>query len=285
MPIWLKDSRDQLLRKQTGFMSNHLKIAMRLQQHCPGHHEHSWIIGRQDGEAKSARAQTYPSKLIDAILSEYARSACVEAHCICVVNSQDVVERDRCHDTFYFTDSEQSEICRALQQEVLECSTSAQAQEVWHQEDDPEPVPDPSPGAAGLSEEQVGSPGSYEISNGRLALVVHDCDRIPLPEDDSNVFHWRTTYSRSQGLWTVVEDEIRWRDLHQRSPKVRPSEVLVSIYSRHLGEHHARRPRHPPGLQQVSLERLVRRAHDGLGHPETERCIRILKHGIMLPAR
>ena len=236
-------------------------------------------VGRQDGEAKSSRAQTYPSKLIDAILSEYARSACVEAHCIRVVDSQDAVERDRRHDTFYFTDSEQSEIQLALQQEVLECSTSAQAQEVWHQEDDPEPVPDPSPGAAGLSKDQVDSPGSYEISNGRLALVVHDCDRVPLPEDGSDVFHWRTTYSRSQGLWTVVEHEIRRRDLHQRSPKVRRSEVLVSIYSRHLGEHQARRLRHFPGLQQVGLERLVRRAHDGLGHLETERFIRILKHG------
>ena len=37
--------------------------------------------------------------------------------------------------------------------------------------------------------------------------------------------------------------------------------------------------RHFPGLQKVNLERLVRRAHEGLGHPETERFVRILRHG------
>ena len=273
----LQDSRKQLLRKRTGFMTNHASLALKLQRHCSCEHDHSWIMGFQDGEAKSARAQHYPVRLIDAMLAEYARSMCLDANSLQITSHQDVVDQDARIDKCYYTPSEYLEVQQGIDHQDPSPMTSPQ--EVWHQDDDGVPVPDPAPTAAGLTDEQLENPGRYELSEGRVALVVHESDRVPLPEEGIEPLHWRTTYSRVQGQWTVIEDELRWQDLHQRSPKVRQSEVLVSVYARHLGVHRSRRLRHFPGLQNVSLERLVRRAHDGLGHPETERFIRILKHG------
>ena len=48
----LKDSRNQSVKKSTGFMTNHVGMALQLQQQCTGDHDHSWLIGNQDGKSK-----------------------------------------------------------------------------------------------------------------------------------------------------------------------------------------------------------------------------------------
>ena len=73
----------------------------------------------------------------------------------------------------------------------------------------------------------------------------------------------------------------RWKELHQPSPQIEASDTVGvgALYFRNLGVIKSRRVRHFPGLQKVNLEQLVRRAHEGLGHPQTERFVRILRHG------
>ena len=275
----LKDVRQQPLRKATGFMTNSLSLALKLQQTCPGEHEHSWILGTLDGKLKSQQAQHYPLKLVDAILSEYSRSMQVDVHTLDVVSSSDIVKIDADHYHAYFSEIELAEIHHNLcQQSTLDSDVPS---EVWHQHDDPDPLPEVDPFSAGVDPEHVEQEGIHDLSDFRAVVVKKHCNCIPLPPDDhaAGEFYWRSSWSLRGATWRLLEDEVRWKELHQPSPQVEASDLVVALYSRNLGDHQFRRMRHFPGLQKVNLERLVRRAHEGLGHPETERFVRILRHG------
>ena len=78
-------------------MTNHVGMALKLQQQCTGDHDHSWLIGNQDGKSKSSAAQVYPPKLLDTILAEYARTTQVKATDIEFAYSMDVVRVDADH--------------------------------------------------------------------------------------------------------------------------------------------------------------------------------------------
>ena len=204
---------------------------------------------------------------------------CKSATDIEFVYSMDVVRVDADHDQAYFTEAEQAELHDLPQ--IDPNVPPVPLPEVWHQEDDSAPLPDPDPRSAGLSQEQLDTEGMYSLPNFKAAVIKHQCNQIPLPPEDheAHQFYWRTSWSRRGDVWRLLEDEVRWKDLSQPSPRVEASDCIVALYFRSLGDHQARRMRHFPGLQQVSLERLVKRAHDGLGHPSKERFLRILRHG------
>ena len=183
----------------------------------------------------------------------------------------DVVRVDAVHDQTYFTEAEQAEI-HDLPQVDPNVPPPVPLPKVWHQEDDSAPLPDPDPRSAGLSQEQLDTEGICSLPNFKAAVIKHQCNQIPLPPEDHEArqFYWRTSWSRRDDVWRLLKDEVRWKDLSQPSPRVEASDCIVALYFRSLGDHQARRMRHFPGLQQVSLERLVKRAHDGLGHPSKE---------------
>ncbi|CAE7655231.1 RE1 [Symbiodinium sp. CCMP2592] len=81
-----------------------------------------------------------------------------------------------------------------------------------------------------------------------------------------------------QGRWSQIEDEIRWRDLRDRERALPGKPQVGTIFRRKADTKNGRNMRHFPGMQKVTLEKMVRRAHEGLGHPERERFLRILHH-------
>ena len=52
---------------------------------------------------------------------------------------------------------------------------------------------------------------------------------------------------------------------------------VVTLFQAKASKGSVRRMRNFPGMKEITLEKLVCRAHEGLGHPDNNRLVRILR--------
>ena len=74
--------------------------------------------------------------------------------------------------------------------------------------------------------------------------------------------------------WYLFEDLVNWQNLHQE-PRVEPNLRCVSLYRARLDVRQDRSFSNFPGMRAVTLQQMIRRAHEGVGYPEHSRFIRI----------
>ena len=265
----LRSLRGNLHKKPTAFATNHGGIAETLSRRCQGGHVHEHILGDR---RTSRRSEVYPRKLVDAILQAYARSVgrgCQELHHL---SSHQLLEEDQRHDQAYFTLSERKQIEAAH----ANCG-QAPSHELLATEEDMSLsggfLKDMTPEAFGVTEEQLRHDGWHQLGEGRWIFIAEDLDTVLAPEDHpAKRCPWRTSWVRVDGQWRLLEDEVRWENLHHPCP-CRHSGLVVALYSAKIDGHVNKKMRHFPGLQQVTLEKMLRRAHEGLGHPESGRFV------------
>ncbi|CAE7513832.1 Ank2, partial [Symbiodinium sp. CCMP2456] len=77
------------------------------------------------------------------------------------------------------------------------------------------------------------------------------------------------------GSWQCLEDEVRWQELPASGRPLQVPGNVVTIYRKRLDGRKEKRANHFPGMGQVTLQRMVMRAHEGLGHPEPGRKLMI----------
>ena len=184
-------------RKRTGFMTNNKEIARALNLQCSNDHEHSHIIGSDEGGKISAQSQKYPQGLIDKVLKAYGKNTGDEA---IITKATEKISEDREFDTHYAEDLKGKQ--RRDQ-------------------------------GADLEDWEIDLPDEDED------LEIFDVDN-----DDEEA---------AAEVKEEKEDKTDETDEHEKSKAF-------------------------PGSHPMSLERLVKRAHEGLGHPSKERFLRILKH-------
>ncbi|CAE7233307.1 unnamed protein product [Symbiodinium sp. CCMP2456] len=235
----LTDRNGEFHKKPTGFVTNNKTVAETLSRKCPRNHHHTWIWG---SKAISKRAQEYPPGLVDAILESYSRSVGKAPQEIRVQPAAKVLAEDRQHDVNYFEPAELNEIEHNLADHDFEIFAG--------ETEEPEP------------------PDFVEETRPEVA--------VPTEENEARKLPWRSTWTKVEGRWVILEDEIRWQDLGQ-ALRLEPNTSYMSVYQQRLDERADKKMRHFPGMAKVTLERMIRRAHEGLGHPEHGRFLRILR--------
>ena len=255
-------------KKATGFITNNKNVAEALSRKCPKDHPHAWILGNKQ---ISKRAQVYPDALVDAILESYSRSIGKAPHEVHLTKADQVVAKDRRHDCNYFSEQERDEIEEQLRQVPKEI--------LAEEEDPPPPLDMMKPEAFGITADLEATVGWKEVPLTKHWIYVGDNEpELSTPAVDSAArrLPWRTTWTRVQERWVLLEDEVRWQDLPQQ-PALQPNTRYISVYQARLDQGADKRMRHFPGMAKITLERMIRRAHEGLGHPEHSRFIRILR--------
>ena len=277
-----KDQRPH--KKPTAFLTNHKGLAERLQRRCQGGHVHEHIIGDR---RRSAAAQIYPDGLVDAVLETYSRSVGKAPAEICLCQSSQVILEDQRRDQLYFLRDELEEIEVNLADHV-----PAARDEVFANEELPRAdgeinevdegvqavIKDLLPETYGVTEAQAAVDGWTLVKDQIWINAVENSREIPAPEADHPAaqFPWRSSWVNQNGQWRLLEDEVRWSGLAS-PPRLQRHDRLLCLYQAKLDQRQQRRLRHFPGMRQVTLEQMVRRAHEGLGHPETSRFLRILR--------
>ena len=172
--------------------------------------------------------------------------------------------------------------------QIEENSATAEPHEVHAQEDNAELEVDGEapirfqPEHVGVTKEMIDSPGVPVLPDGSVAVVMESAEKMPKADmfPECTGFPWRTTWDRTaDGNWNLVEDEIRWEDLHQPERLLPQTADLVIVFRKRIDGRPDRHMQNFPGMRRVTLEKMVQTAHEGLGHPETQRFIRILRHG------
>ncbi|CAE7276334.1 unnamed protein product [Symbiodinium sp. CCMP2592] len=197
-----------------------------------------------------------------------------------VVRDYEVIQEDRDFDENYFTPSELEEI-------QLQHEKGIPRHEV-HAGEDVElpdaPCRGDHPANHGVDEDHLQGGGWQKIDEDSWAYVDKQGGRLSTPtgiDFKPEDFPWRSSWALEEGRWTQIEDEIRWRDLRDQERALPGQPTVVTIFRRKADTKNGRNMRHFPGMQKVTLEKMVRRAHEGLGHPEREpreRFLRILRH-------
>ena len=215
-----------------------------------------------------------PEEGIKLIVQTYAKIRGKAAGQMTIVKAAQVLEEDRQHDGVYFTETE-------LNAMTYQETVPTGFKEILHQEEDEDADEQVIPGNYGLTAEILQTEGVHPLEDGMVAVVKLQTDRLPVPteEEEYSNFPWRSSWSRGAGGdWSCLEDEVRWQELHQPGRTLpQPLDVVV-IYRKRLDGRRDKRMNHFPGMSKVTLERMVRRAHEGLGHPENGRFVRILRH-------
>ena len=122
--------------------------------------------------------------------------------------------------------------------------------------------------------------GWHELPNHDGLHVASDTGNITVPPADhsAGILPWRSTWIKSgRSGWTLHEDEVRWQDLRDQQRRLPVQEKLATLYQAKIDPVAEKRMRQFPGMRQITLEKLVRRAHEGLGHPDNNRLVRILR--------
>ena len=196
------------------------------------------------------------------------------------VTHEEIIAEDNQHDTFYFTVPEQKELRNH------EMEREVNIEEILHQEDEVLEEIEVLPGNYGINEQMVGKGGKHILNDGTVAVVLHEADQLPAPEptEEHGSFPWRSSWTRGEdGKWRCLEDEVRWQELPAEGRPLLTKSDAVMIYRKRLDGRKEKRSNHFPGMGQVTLQRMVMRAHEGLGHPEPGRFLRILRHSKVSP--
>ncbi|CAE7803733.1 unnamed protein product [Symbiodinium sp. KB8] len=267
----LTDRQGQLHKKPTGFVTNNKLVGEALAKRCGRDHNHAWIWG---SKAISKRAQNYPPKLVDAILESYSRSIGKAPQEVQVQTSGKILSEDLRHDANYFAPLELEEIEENFGNSVAEVMVGEVDEPA-----PPEVLEEIKPEALGVTQDLVVESGWKPIPMTKRWLYVGENEPevvVPTADNEARKLPWRSTWTRVGGRWVVLEDEIRWQDLGQ-APRLEPNTSYISVYQQRLDDKADKKMRHFPGMAKVTLERMIRRAHEGLGHPEHGRFMRILR--------
>ncbi|CAE7936733.1 unnamed protein product, partial [Symbiodinium necroappetens] len=219
-----------------------------------------------------------PSKSRGGQISVKAYAGMIHKHYdqIKVKDAEEVIMEDYWHDVFYFDPAEQEE----LRNENVDFETYTK--EILHAEE-PEPGEDAAmvPGHYGVTRAMIEAEGKYVLNDGMVAVVQHNAGMLPTPgpEEEHGSFPWRSSWTIAvDGSWQCLEDEVRWQELPASGRPLQVPGNVVTIYRKRLDGRKEKRANHFPGMGQVTLQRMVMRAHEGLGHPEPGRFLRILRH-------
>ena len=236
----LKDSQGNYLKKRTGWISNNQFIFEELNQDCDGQHVHAPIVGSIGGERRSLQAQRYPPMLVDAILRAYKKS--MEEPVEIMWSNMEYVEKQmqRGHRMLQLLKEEDSTEILAVNEclrELLEKHEVDQGDELM----------------VFATEEE----GRQELH--------------PEPRDGDEPGH-PELHQPPQELHPEPRDgdEPGHPELHQP-----PQEEHEQ--PQHLPEEPGQPGRLLPRERPFSTEQLVKRAHEGLGHPNNEKLARILR--------
>ena len=224
---------------------------------------------------------------MDAILEAYARSVGKAPTEIHLCRSEQVLAEDQERDKRYFLKHELDEIEvnlavpeRSLHQEILvnEEALDQPGGQDRPNEAEPALIRDLLPETYGISEEMIAKDGWSLVDNKVWLNSLENSREIPNPEPDHPAFNfpWRSSCVKENGSWRLLEDEVRWSGLASPT-RLQRHDRLVCVYQAKLDQRQQRQLRHFPGMRQATLEQMVRRAHEGLGHPETSRFLRILR--------
>ena len=211
------------------------------------------------------------------VVTPYAQANFRDPKEINVRRYQEICDGDRRIDRAYFAEAELHQIEHENSPAIFPDFTK----EVLHQEDEAIEIrratfPDSYEGAA----EHLDEDGWHELSNGDWMHLARSTGNITVPEANlpAASLPWRSTWTKNgdQG-WRLHEDEVRWQDLRDQQRRLPLQDFIATVYQAKIDSAAERKMRQFPGLRQVTLEKLVRRAHEGLGHPDNNRLVRILR--------
>ena len=211
------------------------------------------------------------------VLGSYAKGAHLATTDLQYMNLNDAVTEDQVKDYNYFGPEENNDWANYDEQEKI---TIENAQEILAEE--VETIDGPEPKDFGITDDMINKEGDYELRPGEWVQVRHRADRLARPGEDAAYpnYPWRSSWTRTgNGVWRQEEDEVRWEELHRPDRDLpETAEILVTIFKQRIDARAGARLRRFPGMQKITLEKMVRRAHEGLGHPELQRFLRILRH-------
>ena len=192
-------------------------------------------------------------------------------------SGEEVADEDQAHDEAYFTYAELTET------EEGHTAALPPRHEVHAKKpaELPEPCRGDHPANHGIDADHLRDGGWKALDPDTWAHVDNEGGHMIAPTEENfkpEDFPWRSSWVYDQGRWSQIEDEIRWRDLRDRERALPGKPRVATIFRRKADTKGGRNMRHFPGMQRVTLEKMVRRANEGLGHPERERFLRILHH-------
>eukprot|EP00439_Symbiodinium_sp_Y106_P005857 s5960_g1.t1 len=195
-----------------------------------------------------------------------------------VTHAEEIAAEDQAHDKAYFLPEEIEQLSRDYIFGGPPCAEVHAGEDVELPEP---PCRGDHPSNHGVKDDHMAEGGWRKLSDDTWANVDNEGGHMVVPTEENFVpedFPWRSAWIYDQGRWSQIEDEIRWRDLRDRERALPGKPRVVTIFQRKADTKNGRNMRHFPGMQRITLEKMVRRAHEGLGHPERERFLRILRH-------
>ena len=238
------------IKKPTGFLGNNKTILEALKIKCSGDHQHEQLVGSNQHGPRSAQAQEYPNSMVNTILKAYARSCNLRPHELHQVQAYELIHEDYQVNGNYFEELELNEIF-AEQDDLPVQAVYGALQNQFTESAKANYLPESSQPWHFWSRTDLDT-NNYQITKG-----------------DSPHFQTLTFRLRGQSLIKLDKiSELADEQHEQELPESKQDTVTVFAW---------RRSRDLAGARQISLERLVRRAHEGLGHPELNRFVRILK--------
>lgn len=235
------------VKKPTGFMGNNPDILAAVQVKCDGDHQHEQVKGRDVNGPRSRQAQEYPSGLVHRVLAAYSKSCRLKPHDLHHVHDLDIIQLDQRINVSYYTAEEYHAIF-------------------------------PAEEAEDSGEPNLYGSGSNEFSELAKQQLQGDdwkfWTRIDLQATNfqisrgdgpcMNVVEHRFTFDKVAKQLTQHDEMIHVEDGKETAELTQPNIDIVTVFA-------WRKYRELAGARQVSLQRLVQRAHDGLGHPSKER--------------
>ena len=244
------------IKKPTSFLSNNDEILETLGVHCDRSHEHQQIIGSDCFGPRSKQAQEYPQTLVEKILRAYATSIKRRSHQIQILSAETVIEQDRRINRSYFDETELSEIfADVLEEEAVQPFYGSGSNEFTEM-------------IKNLIPE-----GDWKFwTRTDFKKAKYQLSQADGP--DARIVEFRFTFSLQT---KALIAQHRLEDLEELEAEIPSGEQdLVTVFV-------WQKSRELAGSRQITLERLVRRAHEGLGHPEVNRFLRILKASRVKP--
>eukprot|EP00435_Cladocopium_sp_Y103_P035126 s1424_g9.t1 len=246
----LRSSSGQLQRKRTGFATNNRTMAEALEVHCNREHDHMHIIGG----SHSKGSQVYPQPLLNHILKTYKKQ--IPNKPLQFRYSVDILDQDRHADQWFM------EVTDEIHVDTEPPTTSSFA--------------DLSPNDGenlALSEEQ----GQVEHLPD---CPGHESSLSPCDHQLSHEVHANEPKRRRIQPHQQPQDQQGDDSGQDQRDDQDPQEGPILDDDLQPGQQ-AGDPadgRELPARRAVRLQGLIKRAHEGLGHPHLERFLRILRY-------
>ncbi|OLQ01053.1 hypothetical protein AK812_SmicGene16199 [Symbiodinium microadriaticum] len=268
-----------------GIVTNHLGIAQTI-----------------DSKGQARRGTDWTSQRNE-IYKAYAKTVYRDPKKLNYVNYKDIAAEDQRHDEAYFTSAELQEIfsntlenpkktSEILSNTMENLKNPSEIQnnnmenlknplEILHEEEaDMDLNRKIFPEAVGVTEEQLDHEGWQELDDHRWLHVAKDSGNVAVPDANhpASSLPWRSAWiMKEPGSWILHEDEIRWQDLRDQQRRLPLQSKVVTLFQAKVSEGSLRKMRNFPGMREITLEKMVRRAQEGLGHPDNNRLVRILR--------